>query len=223
MGTLTASNYYSLVRARLKGLTVTDDAMLQFANDTNREIALTPLNGAIWPFMQSNFSGTLTVGEIRYDFETDWQQPVDMTITAPDAKAYYPRYIPYEQYRQKYPDPTAGTQAMPTYWTVWGRTFLVGPTPPDDDYTLDMAYVKLPTNIDASSDTLDIPDEWSELVVLGMLKRCLMLHRRFDQAQVIAQDLDPEVAGSMINRMIVTLTVPQRGLPARARSGWFGR
>src|SRR6478752_4432931 len=100
----TVANYKTMVRTRLQNITVDDAALLQFANDANREIVNydASVPGLVWPFMQDNFVGTLATGELRYDFETNWQRPVDMTLIAPDNSAIYPTYMEYEQYRQKH-------------------------------------------------------------------------------------------------------------------------
>jgi hypothetical protein len=63
--------------------------------------------------MENNFSGTLTAGSLAYDFEDNWQKPTDMTLIDPDGYATYPTHIEYDQYRQLYPDPSAGAQGVP--------------------------------------------------------------------------------------------------------------
>jgi hypothetical protein len=52
-----------------------------------------------------------------------------------------------------------------------------------------------------------------------MLKRCLHLRQRCDQAQVIAQDFD-----LVMEQMVANLASPQRGwLPATTNTGWNRR
>lgn len=220
MGTFTVAQYKTWTRSRLQNLTVGDAVLLQFANDANREIAGFIIPGMIWEFMVSNFAGTLTENKLRYDFQVNWRRPTDMTLTDPDNKALYPEFIEYAQYRQRYPDPTAGTTAPPCVWTTRGRTFLLGPTAPDQEYTLDMGVVLRPTTITGDGDTVDVPDDWSELMVLGMLKRSLELRRRYDQAQVIAQDLDPDVDNSLMAKMVADLMVPDGSVPTHMKTGW---
>jgi hypothetical protein len=119
----------------------------------------------IWRFLQANFVGTLTSGDLQYDFETNWNWPTGITLTAPDSNATHLDFIEYQQFRQRYPDPTAATESVPSLWTTRGRTFLIGPNPPDQTYTLDAAFERLPTTLTAEADTLDVPDDGSELIV----------------------------------------------------------
>ena len=99
-------------------------------------------------------------------------------------------------------------------WTLRGRTFGIGPNPPDQTYTLDVAFEKLPTALTDEADTPDVPDDGSELIVLGMLRRTLMLRRRYDQAQVIAQDWDLAMAQFMPGNAV------SEGLLSTSNTGW---
>lgn len=212
----TPTNYNTFTRARLQNISVDDSVLLQFLNDANRDVSQP--EGVILPFMRDIFIGTLTQGEIEYDLPDNCQTPLDLVLTDPDGSAKYLEFMEYEEYRKKYPDPTAGTEDMPLVWTRFGSTFIVGPTPPDQAYTLEMPYIKNPTTVTAESTSIDVPDTWSEIVTLGMVYRVLKMRRRYDQAQVVAQDAD------LLNqKMISRLVSSQLGVPTHVRSGWGGR
>lgn len=217
--TYTVAQYKAWVLDRLQNIPVDDSVMLQFLQATNREIVNMSLGGAVWPFMEDNFVGTVEAGSWQYNFESNWRDPYDLTLVAPDNNARHLRRIEYEDYRQLYPDPGSAltTPTPPTVWAVYKRTFLVGPTPPDQDYTLDMAFVRAAATPTLNTDTLDVPDEWSELVILGIQRRAYRYRRRFDQAQIIDQDYD-----LLLQQMIHTVIGSTRGSAGQAKTGWFG-
>ncbi len=204
------------LRSRFPSLAIDDTTGIQFANDANREVCGTKTGHAVWPFLLDVFEGTLTTNEIEYDLPPDCETPYDLILTAPNSDARYIKFLDLQYYRERYPDPTAGTPAMPTVWTRFGQYFKVGPTPPDQDYTLEMPYRKRAKTITNIADTIDIPDEWIETVVLGMARRVLLQRRRYDQAQVLQQEQQ-----ELVNNMRDALLQPQIGTNTRNRSGWF--
>lgn len=208
--TITSAEYKNIVRWRIGDDEFNSGLLTQFANDTNREIC----NGAMWPFMEETFAGTVTSGTATYNLPSDFQTAINLTLTDPDNNAIFLDYVDNKQFTQDYPDPSALNDATPEVWTSFGSTFTIGPAAPDQNYTLALNYLKVPTTITEDGDTLDVPDEFSEVVVLGMLHRALMANDYYDQAQVIAQNFDIQ-----LDRMKQRLLRRQTGQSPRIRTG----
>lgn len=58
---------------------------------------------------------------------------------------------------------------------VWGTTFRVIPAPVNNSYEYRLKYLRKPVTLSADESTLDIPDEWAELVVLDVCLRALSM------------------------------------------------
>jgi hypothetical protein len=193
---ITVASYKTAVRNRLDDTSFESAKLLQYLNDTNREIC----NFRLWPFMETSFTGTLDTTHNTYDAPADYQSFINLAINAPDASAEFISYLPYQEFDQRYPDPTAASASRPACWTTFNNSLVFGPGVPDQVYTLTLRYIKAATTVTSDTDVVDVPDSFSELVVLGMYKRALMTNDSFDQAQVVAQDFDI-LMQSMAERM----------------------
>jgi hypothetical protein len=212
--TIILGTYKTRVRNKLADPSFDDASLTQFADEVNKEICNQPVP---WPFMESLFLGTLTAGMNTYNFPSDLQRPISLEVTVPDASARFLTYMPYKEFDQRYPDPTQLTRNAPDVWSRFGTTFIVGPPPPDQAYTVQMRYIKLPsTTITTAGDPtlLDVPDDFSELVVLGMYARALDASDQQD------------VALGQYNRFAQQLSlmkqrygIMQSGVPLRMQTG----
>lgn len=189
MNLLTVSHYQALVRNRLDDQSYEVGKLLQFLNDANREIT----NSHRWRFMESTFLGNITIGTNSYSLPTGFQAAINFTITDPNAQASFVRYMPYETYDQFYPDPTALASATPSIWTFFSNSLIIGPALPDKAYTMQLRYIKNPVTLVNTTDLLDVPDDFSEIVVLSAYKRALMTNDNFDQAQIIQQEVEDQM------------------------------
>jgi hypothetical protein len=169
MGTYTASQYKAWTRLKLVDSSFDDPTLMMFLGDVNSEIC----NTIRWPFMESTFVGTIGTGFNTYAQPSDLQQVLQMEVTTPTNRIVYLDYIPYEEHTQRYPAPATLTVAQPSIWTAFAGNFIVGPSYPDQTYTLNESYIKVPSVPSGDSSTIDVPDSFRELVVLGMYARSL--------------------------------------------------
>lgn len=212
--TLTIATYQTRARTKLNRSSYDSTKLIQFADEANKEIC----NNRRWRFMESAFSGQITINSTNYDLPSDYQAAINLTLTDPDANAIFLHYMPYEVFDQKWPDPTALAAATPSVWSVYGSSLIIGPAKPDQAYTLRMRYLKNPKEITQTSDTPDIPDDFAELLVLGMYRRALEASDNFNQAQVIYQEwLD------LMDQMDNRLQSRQYGEPVRMGNGRMKR
>lgn len=187
--TILVSTYKTWVKNRLGDTSFDSSILTQFANDTNREIC----DLADWPFKETAFQGTVDGTSAIYDFQSDCQSLINLILVDPNNNAVFLKYIQYKEFDQLYPDPTALTPAQPTIWTTFGSTFQVGPAKPDQTYTLLQRYIKNPTTITTDSETVDVPDEFSEVFTLGMLRRAQATNDQYDLAQLTSQEFDIQI------------------------------
>jgi len=178
---LTLAIFKTRVRNKLDDSSFSDSKLTQFADDVNKDI----FNSYIWPFCEKTFVGTVTTTTSTYDFPSDHQATIDMTLIDPNATASFLTYVPYKQFDTSYPDPAQLTSATPTLWTRFGSSFIVGPSKPNATYTLSMRYLKDPATISSDANTFDVPDSFAELIVLGMYRRALESEDEWDLAQPV--------------------------------------
>lgn len=208
--TLTIATYQARTRIKLNRSSYDSTKLIQFADEANKEIC----NNRRWRFMEATFSGTITTNYNTYDLPTDFQAAINLTLTDPDLNAIFMRYVPYEIFDQMYPDPTALTAATPEIWSIFGTSMIIGPAKPDQDYTLRMRYIKNPRDITATSDYPNVPDDFAELLVLGMYRRALEASDNFNQAQVVYQEW-----ADLMDQMDDRLMSRQYGEPTRMGNG----
>ena len=96
----------------------------------------------------------------------------------------YSKVIPYIEYEDAdvlYPNYNLLGQGPPIGWFIFdGVPSLLNRA--DKVYTLSAKYTLLPTKLTAVGDTPNIPEEYSEIYVLGMYARALEFNDEFDKA-----------------------------------------
>jgi hypothetical protein len=187
--TITVSQYMTQVRNRLDDQSYDASKLLQFINDANREVC----NMRRWRFMESLFVGNIEAGYSSYELPTGFQAAINFTLVDPDNVAIFLRYSPYEQFDQQFPDPTSIPASVPSTWTFFGNSLIVGPATPDKAYTMQLRFIKAPTTLLLDTNTLDVPDDFAEIIVLSAYKRALMTNDSFDQAQIVQQELKAQM------------------------------
>lgn len=209
------SQYKTWVMNRLNDSAFDGSVLTQFANDTNRELC----HLAEWPFMETTFDGTLTTGQMWYDLPDDYETGLDLSLILPTNQAILLRYVDYRYVDERYPNTGTQTRQMPWLWSSFGTDFFVGPYPPDQGYTLQLRYVVVPKTLGGDSDTFNIPDAFSEAVVLGMYRRALRYNDSFDLAGLVDGDFNQAVM-TMKQRLIPRQTGESQSLN-RNRKGRY--
>lgn len=161
------------VQQKLDDTDYSTQIIKDFINDTQQEI----FNGYNLPFNQETFSGVIASGEHQLNFvssATDYQRVVGLRITSPTVNEtdLSGNYVPYRQFRKLYPDPSSQTAGIPYEWTTWGFVIYFS-RPTDQEYTMDMDYIKEATIIEDDADVPELPASWQEVLVLGAFIRAL--------------------------------------------------
>jgi hypothetical protein len=154
----------------------------RFINDTQRAI----FNLYELPFMEKVFSGLLPAGESIFEFPLDYQLAqmlilVDSNSASVDLTH---QFIPFDEFFRAFPDPESTDAGRPSVWTSHGNKIYLN-RPTDDSYTLKLFYIKAPDLLDDDNDVPEIPESFSEVLVLGAYYRILERNEDFDQAAFI--------------------------------------
>lgn len=160
--------------------------LIDFANDTEREI-----------FNRYRISNK----EVQLDTITTTAGSRDLTGLPTSVLQYitlriilpvnYSKVIPYVEYEDAdvfYPNYNLLGQGPPIAWFNFAGT----PTllnRADKTYTLSAKYTAPPTTLTAVGDTPNIPQEHSEILVLGMYARALEFNDEFDKASIVRQQM----------------------------------
>lgn len=203
-------NLRTAVRNKMQDDEFPDHVLNQFINDANRWIC----NAKRWRFMETTFSGTVASGSPSYQLPTDFQAAVSLRLVDPDGVARYIDYADYAQFDQDYPDPTATPNATPRTWYIFGKTLSLFPAP-DTSYTMEIRYLKSPTEMTTDTQKPDVPEEFQELVVLAAFKRAAQRSDNYDIGQVIDQEI-----AELMDLMESRLQTRQIGQLSRMRTGW---
>lgn len=177
--TYTVAQYKTWVKNKLGDPSFDDATLTQLVGDANMEIC----NSAIWDFMEvPSYSATLTSGTNTFTQPSNLQAMLNFEILSPTSKALYLDYMPHQEFVQRYPNPAILTASQPSIWTTFGGALIFGPANADQNYTVQERYIKAPSAPTSDSAVLDVPDDFRELMVLGVYARGLEVADQPDYA-----------------------------------------
>lgn len=185
----------------------------QFINDGQRDI----LNTRRFIFMEGEGNLTTSSGSDSLStLPTDFQVPLSLRIYSPTSNSSMLTYIEYEDFDTLMPNPNLAGNTIPFAWYIFDSVPKVYPLA-DGTYTIKMRYVKKPIELTSDTDVPQIPEEFSETLVLAGYKRALEHDDDYDQAQIIQLQIDDK-----INTMDERYS-RQKGLPHVMRQPWRTR
>lgn len=187
----TVSSLYQRVQNKLDDASFSTQVLLDFLNDTEREVfnryRINTQEQQIDTITTTAGSRALTglpgtVGNVVGQY-------ISLRIILP---VNYSRVIPYVEYEDAdkyYPNYNLLGQGTPMAWFIFdGVPTLLNNA--DKTYTLSAKYTMLPTALVSDGDTPNIPEEYSEITVLGMYARALEFNDEYSQAQAIRQQFN---------------------------------
>lgn len=154
-----------------------------FLNDTQRDI----FNEYELPFQEKIFRGTIPGGSTMFQMPQDLAQLQSQSMT--DVPGFSNYKMKWRDFFQAYPDNTNGDPGAPSSWTLYAGNMIFN-APTDQDYTLTIYYIRKPVLLDEDTDVPELPEEFSELLVLGAYIRVLKRNEDFDQAAYVQPDYD---------------------------------
>lgn len=152
-----------------------------FINDTQRDI----FNQFELPFQEKIFQGVIPAGSTMFQLPSDVAQIQSQTLAG--VQNFGNRQVDWRAFFQAYPDADNATPGSPSQWTLYaGNVLLSAPT--DKEYTMKLFYIRKPKTLSQNSDVPEIPEEFSELLILGAFRRILERNEDYDLAgQINAQ------------------------------------
>lgn len=158
----------------------------QFINDGIRDV----LNSRRFRFMEREATVQTVIGGSNVTgTPLDMQVPVSLRIYNPQNRAVELTYVEYEDFDRAMANQSNVSNSVPSLWRIFNGNIEVYPNA-DAVYDLRLRYLKAPAEVVSDSDTPEIPEAFSELVVLAGYKRALEHNDDYDQAQVIQQQID---------------------------------
>lgn len=169
-----------------------------FINDTQRSI----FNTYELPFMEKTFTGTLPSGGYAFTFPTDYQVTQSLKLVDPEdvIRDISDNYMPYKEFNKRYPTPQNRDVGVPEVWTLY-QNRLIFSRPTDMDYNLELNYLKTPTTLSDGEEVPEIPESFSELLVLGAYYRILERNEDLDLAAFYKNGDYTDLLDLMVSRL----------------------
>lgn len=187
--------------------------LTDFANDTQREL----FNSHFFQFMEDDQTFVLTPGTADIGtLPTNLQLPINLRITSPATLASVLQPVTADDYDELYLSNATLTQGAPTQWVPFNNAISVYPIP-SSAITLTLRYYKTPTELVNSTDVPEIPEEFQEVLILGMYKRALEYNDSFDQSAYITVKMDKLVDDMTRRYSPMTSGVTRMGINIRRR------
>lgn len=161
-----------------------------FINDSIKEI----FNQFELPFQEKIFAGTLPATSTIFALPKDLVQLQDAIITAPEDEAtnLMSKYADFRSFNEGFTTPSTNEPGNVETWTLYAGNIMLS-RPTDIDYTLTLFYIKKPKKLELDTDVPEIPEEFSELIILGAYMRCLKKNEDFDIATYVENDYNKEL------------------------------
>lgn len=150
----------------------------RFINDTQRDI----FNQFELPFQEKIFQGTIPAGATMFQLPSDVAQIQSQSLVG--VKNFANRKVDFRSFFQAYPDAANETPSEPGRWTQYAGNILLN-APTDKQYTMTLFYIRKPKTLAQNQDVPEMPEEFSELLVLGAYRRVLERNEEQEQANII--------------------------------------
>jgi hypothetical protein len=164
----------------------------RFINDTQRNI----FNQYELPFMEKIFQGTIPAGVTMFKF------PDDVALIQSHSVLGVPRFsdrrMDFRSFFQKHNDIANSPASTVLNWTLYAGNMLLS-APTDQEYTMSLFYIKKPTTLTVDTQVPDLPEEFSELLVLGAYLRILKRNEDFDLAKEVEKEYNDQLM-LLVNR-----------------------
>jgi len=157
-----------------------------FINDTQRDI----FNQYELPFQEKIFQGTIPAGSTMFQSPKDLAQLQYETMAG--VQGFSETKMKWREFFNTYPDNTNATAGAPSAWTLYAGN-IVFDKPTDIEYTFTLYYIRKPLLLTEDTSVPEIPEEFSELLVLGAYIRVLKRNEDFDQAAYVETEYNRQL------------------------------
>lgn len=177
------------IQEKLDDTSFDTQTLIDFLNDTEREVfnryrintneqQIDTITTTAASRALTGLPGTAGSGSVGQYISLRVILPVNYSNVIP--------YVEYEDADKFYPNYQLLGQGPPLAWFIFdGVPTLLNNA--DKTYTISAKYTLLPTKLLATGDTPNIPEEYSEIEVLGAYARALEFNDQYDEAQAVRQ------------------------------------
>lgn len=185
----TANDLYLRVQRKLDDPDFSLAALQDFLNDTEREVfnryriniqeqEATSITTSVGVRTLTGLPGVVGQGVVG--------QYINLRVILPVNYAHEIPYMEYEDVDVVYPNYQLLGQGPPIAWFIFdGTPSLVNNA--DKIYTLSAKYTIQPTEVTDPTSTPNLPEDFSEITVLGMYARALEFNDEYDEATAVRQ------------------------------------
>lgn len=169
-----------------------------FINDAQRDV----FNTYELPPMEKVFTGLLPASGFIFEFPDDYQVTLALKITDPSGSVrdITRNYLPFRTFNAQFPVPSDNSSGAPSMWTIFaGQLYLSRPT--DQNYTLQLFYLKSPVTLEDDGDIPEIPEAFQEVLISGAYYRCLERNEDNDIAAFVKNGEYADAVDKMLNRL----------------------
>lgn len=183
------SDLITRVQQKLDDSSFDTTTLINFANDTEREVfnryrinteeqQIDTITTTAGSRDLTGLPGVVGVGSVGQYISLRIILPVNYSMVIP--------YVDYEDADKFYPNYNLLGMGPPMAWFIFdGTPTLINRA--DKTYTLSAKYTLLPTKLTSVNDAPNLPEEFSEITVLGMYARALEFNDEYAEAQTIRQ------------------------------------
>ena len=189
-----------------------DDLILKTINHALKRMKRWFLDAGMYDEIGAHDSFSTTANQEYVDIATETIDFDEAVVLSERTNDNYIQIIPFKEYRERYPDPTAQTAGTPDTAAFFANRLYLGPTP-SAVITLYLDYVKLITKL-TSAGNLPYEDEYDELVTAICMEH---LTRWLDMGNSTAIDL-ADRRTQLLKHDLITGAAKQIGMNQQVHS-----
>ena len=158
------------------------------------------LNNNRISFMETSARLPFVGGVIEISLPKDLQIVTFISVDAPDATPYSITdcRVEYDDFMKRFPNFFSAPPQKIHSWTYCGKNIRFA-APTSSPGSLFIDYVKRPSAVTNGEDTLVIPDNYEEMVVIGATARVMEMNEDYAEAAQERQNLAPLVTAFVRN------------------------
>lgn len=140
--------------------------------------------------METTTNLTLGAGAASVAMPTDTQLLLNLTVTVPTVYSIWKKKTEQQTFDERYPGFDVYTARAVDEWTTFGNSLRFS-APAAAQTTIRVDYLRRPVKATADAPTLEVPDQYEELVVLGAQARVMEVNEDFAEASQIRANMEP--------------------------------
>lgn len=151
-------------------------------------------------FMEKNKTLFASAGDTSMKVPSDYNTMIKegFLLVSPQVYELGALYLEYGDFMKRFPDFQTASAANPWHWTDFANTIrFSSPLLADAEFNLD--YIQKVSHMVNLTDTCIIPDNYTEMVVLGALERCMQTNEDYGEASQEIANLQPLITAFVVN------------------------